>query len=285
MLAELLGGLARQRFVKTTPSVSVVIVDNDPSASASEMVAAATAAFPYPVVYCIEPARGFSQVRNRALREAGADVDFVAFIDDDEMPAQTWLDDLLATQVEYSAGLVAGPVIPVLRPDAPAWVARGKFFDRPHRPTGSLLDFAGSGNLLISQAVIARVGLFDERFGATGGEDTDFTMRARRAGFGIVWCDEAVVSETVEAKRLNVRWLCDRSFSAGKNFYRLELSQSSTLRTRSGIFAKAVGRGLEGVMWIVISPFTGFHRTVRGLRSITRAAGIVSALTQAKSAR
>lgn len=282
LLGELIDALGRLSFVNARPEISLVVVDNDPAGSGRDVIAARRLSLPFPVSYCVEAARGYSQARNRTLQEAGSEIDFIAFIDDDELPAENWLEDLLSTQAKFGAGLVAGPVIPLLPTDTPEWVVKGRFFERPHRQTGAELETAGAGNLLISREVLSSVGSFDDRFGGSGGEDTDFTMRARRAGYTIVWCDEAVVFETVEPNRLSVRWLCKRSFLGGRNFYRVELEQSPTLANRLRILAKAIGRGVEGIMSIAVSPVIGFHRTVSGLRSVTRAAGTVAAVMQSR---
>ena len=67
--------------------------------------------------YVHEPRPGISHARNRGVAEAKGD--FVAFIDDDELPAPNWLESLLLTQRTYRADVVLGPVRPV--------------FDRPPR--------------------------------------------------------------------------------------------------------------------------------------------------------
>ncbi len=282
-LARLIDALGRQRFVDERPDLSLVVVDNDPVGSAREAVAFMRRTLPFPISYFVEPARGYSQARNRALREAGKENDFIALIDDDEVPGDTWLQHLLATQRRFGAGMVAGPVDPVLPAHAPRWIIRGGFFQRPHRATGARLETAGAGNLLIARNVFEDVPSFDVGFGASGGEDTDFTVRARRAGHEIVWCEEAGVIETVEADRLHVGWLCSRSFSGGRNFYRVQLGFSPTVAARSRVFGRAVGRAAEGLALVTISPFMGFHLTVKGMRSITRAAGLLSAVTQSRA--
>jgi len=43
-------------------------------------------------------------------------------------------------------------------------------------------------------------------------------------GMHIVWCDEAVVHEPVEAARLSLRWLLRRALSGGQDFARHTLA-------------------------------------------------------------
>jgi glycosyltransferase involved in cell wall biosynthesis len=65
---------------------------------------------PWPLRYVVEPRRGLSFVRNRAISEArAARADFVAFLDDDEVATAPWLTELLRVQGRYAADVVTGP--------------------------------------------------------------------------------------------------------------------------------------------------------------------------------
>jgi hypothetical protein len=57
--------------------------------------------------------------------------------------------------------------------------------------------------------------LFDERMSLTGGEDTEFFQRFARAGHRIVWCDTAMVYDTVPETRANLWWILARSYRIG----------------------------------------------------------------------
>ena len=78
--------LAEARGHPTT----VLVVDNDPAASARAVVEAVGRGA---VRYVVEPEPGISAVRNRAMEEGGGGL--LAYIDDDERPNETWLPDLL----------------------------------------------------------------------------------------------------------------------------------------------------------------------------------------------
>src|SRR5215470_1390074 len=126
-LRVLVDGIAQLTFSKVhTPEIRIVVVDNDELASASEVCK--TVSIPWSITYAVEPRRGITYARNRAITEAGS-VDFVAFIDDDEVPSPNWLDELLWAQAEFAADVVSGPVVPRFSPDVSDWVKRGGFFD------------------------------------------------------------------------------------------------------------------------------------------------------------
>ena len=62
--------------------------------------------------YALEPIVGIPYARNRALEMAMAADDLIAFLDDDEVPSEQWLAELLRVWREYSADVVFGPVQP-----------------------------------------------------------------------------------------------------------------------------------------------------------------------------
>jgi succinoglycan biosynthesis protein ExoM len=58
---------------------------------------------------------------------------------------------------------------------------------------------------------------FDGAHGPTGGEDGELLDRLVQQGARIVWCDEAVLTEPVEAARLRLRWLLLRALRGGQD--------------------------------------------------------------------
>jgi glycosyltransferase involved in cell wall biosynthesis len=68
-------------------------------------------------------------VRNTAVAHATGD--FIAFIDDDEFPADDWLIQLRATCDRYKAAGVLGPVRPHFDEPPPAWIIKGGFLRTP----------------------------------------------------------------------------------------------------------------------------------------------------------
>lgn len=90
LLAGALDSIAGQVLVRNPEAqVRVCVVDNDPEASARGLVKSKRQPIRWPLVYAVEPRRGVSQARNRLLELAG-EVDFVAFLDDDEVAQPSW---------------------------------------------------------------------------------------------------------------------------------------------------------------------------------------------------
>jgi succinoglycan biosynthesis protein ExoM len=209
-LKRLLEGLNQLSFSQIeTPEIAVIVVDNDANGSAKVVCDKQLPEFKWSLQYSIETTRGISFARNHAIAEAlsiSNHVDFIAFIDDDEVPEPTWLDKLLLTQQEHQADIVTGPVLPrFLKSDVPNWVVKGKFFEPKRYPTGHILQTAFTNNVLIKATILRQLDtIFDESFALTGGEDSHFFMRLYRSGHKFVWADEAIVVEWIPQSSVGV---------------------------------------------------------------------------------
>lgn len=278
-LRRLLNGLNELVFNKSPlPDLEIVVVDNDPTGSAQAFCEAARPNLRWPIRYCIEPRRGIPYARNRAIALAGSDVDFVAFVDDDEVPKPSWMDELLHVQRSYEADVVYGAVLPYFEDDVPAWVVKGQFFEHPfvraRYPTGHPLELADTNNVLVSSEVLRGMDhLFDERFALTGGSDTHFFMRVFRAGHRIVWAGEAMVYDWVPRSRANARWVLQRAYRYGNTRSLCELDLEPSAPGRVMPAAKGVGRIVQGLLLIPVSLVRGRHALVRALHKICYGAG------------
>jgi glycosyltransferase involved in cell wall biosynthesis len=201
-------------------SFSLVVADNDPAQSAKELVATFSATTPVRVTYCFEAQPNIAMARNKALSHARGD--FVAFIDDDEFPVDDWLFHLMKTCEGYGVDGVLGPVMPSFESEPPAWVKKGKFFDRPTHKTGYKVDWdqARTGNVLFRRSILpGKDPAFRTEFD-TAGEDVDFFRRMMSNGHTFIWCNEAVVHEVVPASRCTRSYLLRRALLRGSNFHK-----------------------------------------------------------------
>ena len=280
-LARLLDGLAALRFEHPEPAVEVIVVDNDPAASARSICEERQAAFRWPLRYGVEAEPGISQARNRAVALALPDAAFIAFIDDDEVPEPAWLAELLAAAGRTHADIVTGPVLPFFPEGVPEWIARGKFFERARHPDGVMLSVAATNNVLIHQRVFERLHpWFDPRFGLSGSGDTLFFLRARQAGFRIAWADRSEVVEWVPASRATASWLLRRGFRGGNGYTRCVLTLDAGLGVRLVRAAKGMLRVGQGLLALPAGLARGRHvwmkhslRVAQGLGSIAGAFG------------
>ena len=277
-LARLLASLDALTFEnRPKPDITVVVVDNDAAAKSDPPRSQ------HPVHYVVEPQRGLSAVRNRALDEVPPETDFLAFIDDDEWAEPQWLDALLAMQAQTSADIVQGPVIPAFELDPPDWMRRGGYFEvGPFQP-GEKLTFGATGNCLIRCAMLERTGLrFDMRFNTSGGEDADFFDRHLNSGGEIIAAPAARAYELVPATRMSTRGLMRQQFRKGNTIGQLDAA--SGLAARYGVrTAKAVRWVLAGgARAIALGPFVKGAAAV-GLAGAARGFGMLAALVNVRS--
>jgi glycosyltransferase involved in cell wall biosynthesis len=203
-LKRLLDGIASQA-TDGLFTYSIVVADNDQLRSGEAVVeafkTAQPAAKPISIRYCVEPRQNIALARNQAI--ANADGDFVAFIDDDEFPAENWLLNLYRTCEQYQVDGVLGPVRRHFDEKPPDWVVKGDFYERPIHPTGLPLQWSlgRTGNVLLRKSVFTP-GEAPFRPEFRHGEDQDFFRRMIGAGRRFVWCSDAIAYEVVPP----VRW-------------------------------------------------------------------------------
>lgn len=257
----------------------VLVVDNDPGRSGEEIAATFAGRG---VRYAAEPTPGIAAVRNRALDEASGSR-LVAFIDDDERPRDQWLVHLVRTWEDTRAAAVSGRVLAEYDGELDPWIRAGDFFVRRRMPTGSDIDVAAAGNLLLDLQQVRAVGVrFESALGLGGGEDTLFSRSLARAGRRMVWSDESAVVDRVPRERMTRRWVLTRAWSHGNATVLTDLRLSSGAGARAAIRARALARGLLRIgggaaRWGWGRVRGSLRHRARGLRALLRGAGMVAA--------
>jgi succinoglycan biosynthesis protein ExoM len=265
-LRAVLADLARQSRLPD----QVAVVDNDVAGSARDVIEqlrAAGAAFE--IAYDVQPERNIALTRNLTVKLA--DGDWIAFIDDDERAPASWLQTLIEAADANHADGVLGPVEPQLPPDAPGWIRRGRFYDFARQRSGDPvpLNLMRFGNVLLrGSALRAEPGPFDTSYGLSTGEDGDLLVRLARKGSKIIWCNEAIVWEPIESRRLSLRWLLLRALSGGQEFARQTVNgryRPIGWGGRALFFCRALLQLLLAAGLAVLSWPGGRHRAARWL--------------------
>lgn len=243
-LLRLLKALERQK-TEGAFTFSVVITDNDSTESARPVVEKFTRNSSLAVIYGVETQQNIALARNRALTHAAGS--YIAFIDDDEFPEPGWLMTLLQACQQYKSDGVLGPVRPHFEDSPPPWIIKGGFCERPEHNTGRRMNWeeCRTGNLLFRKDILEGHALpFLPEFG-TGGEDKDFFMRMTQSGHSFVWCNEAVVYETVPPSRWSRSFMIKRALLRGKNSLKHPIG-------RIGMIAKSL---LAVPLYVLALPF------------------------------
>lgn len=285
LLGELLGNAGADCRVGW--EVDVLVVDNDPCGGAKHTVEASAARAiergSAPIRYVSEPRPGIAAARARAMAEAlAAGADVLVFLDDDEEPRPGWLDALLSTWETTGAAAVAGRVVPRYPEGIHPWLVTGKFFERRNLPTGTAVEAAPTGNLLLDLVQCERLGIrFDPDLGLRGGEDNLFTRQLTAAGGLIVFCRESEVIDPIPDDRATIGWALKRVYAhaSGEADIRGRLGGAhgaTPIRVRGAVAGAGLLRMGGGVLQVGHGVLTrDAYRRARGVRTVVRGVGLL----------
>jgi GT2 family glycosyltransferase len=201
----------------------------------------------------------------------------IAFVDDDGYATPNWLENLLRAYDDESIGAVGGRVLQngaVARQWDPDKVGKvlssGVLYAGFDSDPGKMLyvDHIMGCNMSFRREVIAQLGGFREDYPGISGicEDSDMSLRVRKAGWKIAFVPDAVVDHVAAPQ---VR---GRRFDARYSFYSGHNSVILLIRNR-GLFAPVVVRYVATYGW---------EATVDGVRqagaAIVRAGAYVTGL-------
>lgn len=212
-LAEILAQLMPQ--VAGRDDTEIVVIDNDPEASAKPVSGAAG------VRYINEIRSGVVNARNRGIAEATGR--YIVFLDDDQVPAPGWFA-AYAAQAAVGVAASFGRIVPrFAATPAPGLhdllaALYGRELDSP---TGTEVSGSwsslGTGNSMFDKAVCFPDGApFDARFNARGGEDSWMIRGLIARGLPLAWNAEALVEEVVPADRMTLASIKQRKFNHGQ---------------------------------------------------------------------
>jgi glycosyltransferase involved in cell wall biosynthesis len=238
LLRRLLEGVLRQK-TEDKFTFSCAVVDNDSAGSARAVAEEFGGPNGIVDVYEIEPERNFANVRNRVVRIAKGQ--YVAFIDDDEVPVDNWLLELYTARQRFPADGVLGPVRPYFDSTPPEWITKARLCERPAHPTGMKLHWrqTRTGNVLLKRDVFDSDGIWFDPVFRTGGEDVDFFKRAMKAGRNFVWCEEAAAYELVSVERCRKSYFLKRALLQGRISWKYA-TEKPTLGARLRVGAKSM---------------------------------------------
>lgn len=282
LLRELLNSLVVQSSYGFR--YEIVVVDNDKTASAQEVVqAVARCHGDLGIRYEVEPIQGISFARNYTVRLAEGE--FLAFIDDDEIAAPNWLADLFTMLHSRDADAVFGPILPIFPKETAGWVINSRLFERPRFKDGGLVGSGNSrtGNALVKASWCRRRNptCFKEALAHSGGEDHDFFKWVEASGGRLVWCDTATVSEIVPPERQKLGFVLERRFRASVIYWQgVNAGRSMTRALMEGVIG-ALGGSVFLAIGALMLPM-GLDKSVRAWVKAINGFGRLVALTGIK---
>ncbi|SDI54305.1 glycosyltransferase [Aliiruegeria lutimaris] len=281
MFGELLDSFAAMQRPEGV-EVIFLFAENDEAHQAAEVVEAFRKRVPEPVQLGLEPRQGIPMGRNKVLDMALEEgVDFLTFVDDDEVVAADWLVTLMEGVTARGLELAGGPV----RLVAPAGTltgwnravlkhlqkrAEGRIRSKSRRAEGGrdgAIDIY-TNNWCLSLDAQRRTGVrFDEALQFTGGSDTKFSRDFLAAGGRIGFVPAAYVDDPMPQKRLTLGYHFKRARDQSNNA--VVLGQKSKL----SCIGQAFLRLLDGLLNFLTVPLTGRYGVVKAVHKLGIAAG------------
>jgi succinoglycan biosynthesis protein ExoM len=279
-LQALLQGLDSQLLdTVRDEDLTIAVVDNDAGASAGPVLKKYAAAGRFKLSSANQPKRGLSSARNSALDLAFASqADLFAFLDDDEVPSERWLQALVDGFKEPSRVIAVGPLEPRFESPPPRWIIAGDFFH--HRCSDADEDTAGyTGNVMMRTAAIAASGVrFDEALNAIGGEDVVFFRALRARGLSIECICGALAYESIPRARASLKWMMRRWLRAGATGALLTEGGNAGWRNRIANAVRGLGRIGAGSALVVVTAATrgrrDFAAVARSISTVCRGVGM-----------
>lgn len=242
-------------------SIELIIANNSGAAAnskISESISASEIPRYCPITLIDSPQNNIATGRNILLNASRYRL--IAFLDDDEYPCADWLIHLVAIMKKCNAAVVAGPVPVIFHASAPRWVHHVDLHNVNGRSNAHPIENTGTGNVLLNMQVIGEL-RFDEKFGKSGGSDTDFFLRVRANGGVIYWASEAIAYEDIPESRSTASYLIHRFIKQGENYRKINhergLIHNNKLFTLRAVTTVLLSMPIAGFLILIRHPKAG----------------------------
>ena len=255
-LQDTLTALKGQRLAEGN-ELEIVVMDNNSTDQTPGVVQAVSGQPGWPVRYVREDRQGISFARNRGIAEAqGA---FIVSTDDDTLPAENWVQELVGGLQAHQGDCGGGKVLPLWLSEPPEWMYEVRLreavwntlgmLDRGNRPlvaSPAHWNFPYGANIGFRKDLFREIGLFRTDLGAVGrglarGEDTEFFGRAGRAGKRVLYVPSAIVHHKVENNRMTLQYFRRWKFNSGRSVE--HLSPTPQTRMPAWLIRECLGSG------------------------------------------
>ncbi|MBV9774753.1 MAG: glycosyltransferase family 2 protein [Gemmatimonadetes bacterium] len=225
LLDRTLGAMSRLR-VPAEIRCGVLVVDNNCADGTPEVVARWARRFPVPLRIVREPRQGLTPARLRGVRET--DGEWIAFVDDDCLLAEDWLEQAACFAAEHPAcGAFGGRVVPEWEREPPPYVLDHRYAyaakshgDTPHRRRW----LAGAG-MVVRRAALEACGwtgrqFLEDRVGGrlVSGGDVEIGLRVA-AGHEVWFAPGCTLTHLIPERRMTRPYLrrITRGLGAGRH--------------------------------------------------------------------
>lgn len=223
--------------------------------------------------YFIENKKGLSNARNRALSEVKKyDFDYCIFLDDDQIVAENWLEEMINSLKSNNSDIVKGNVIYFSNINKRERNTKVKlFYPDNNLKDGESIRYCGLGNTIMKKKVINEGVFFDSRFNYIGGEDTDFFLKLHNLGYKISYSERGIVYEEIGVDRLTTNYILKRNFIAGFSY--LSVINDKSLKFKFKQVIKSICKLVASLILLVLFNILIKKYSVKYLKKVFQSFG------------
>jgi glucosyl-dolichyl phosphate glucuronosyltransferase len=225
-VSDCLDGLCRQTIARDR--FAVLLVDSGSSPTAATELEGLATANEARLIRLDQPS--ISLARNAGAWAARTP--FIAYIDDDAIPASDWIEAILSAiaQPGRSPALIGGRILPRWEIALPTWwpaTLRGVLSIVEHEGRGEYRTAAVptdlepyAANMVVHVLSLLAAGGFDCAVGRCGhsllsDEDVQLAWTLQDAGYSVRYDSRIIVHHQIQARRLEPAWLLSRLYWQG----------------------------------------------------------------------
>ena len=213
-------------------------------------------------IHCNNRNRGLLWSRNRGAELADGDV--VAFMDDDAVADERWVEELVRVYKREGVTSVGGKMTPIWVAGQPTYLPEAFYWlvgvtHRGFGEEGAVRNTFGS-NISFRRAVFLELGGFDTDIGGRKGDrnlqggETELAVRLRAERDGTVYYNPAAeVGHKVFDYRTEPRWLLDRAFWQGYSKRAMEVLTPESGEEETDFLGKILFRFAPDRLWSAVT--------------------------------
>ncbi|GAB4235994.1 MAG: hypothetical protein Tsb0034_10370 [Ekhidna sp.] len=265
--------------VPTDFEMIFIVCDNGTTFDAYEIIGDLLRKIPFDSFLIKEENQGIAFMRNRILEEAltkGAD--YLAFFDDDEKVDKSWIIELTNAMLKYSANVIQGEVLQNFPEGVDTEILRRYYPGSFSEQTGKELNDAYTNNVIFDLSMIKSYNLrFSNRFNITGGSDSYFFRKLKSYGAKIVFCKEAIVTETIPKSKASIDWILSRYYRNGYTKHLMDVADYGKYKAFWVSF-KYVFKSVKSCLSLLFSKSKVDDWKMKKLNRCLRAKGMLHAM-------
>ncbi|MCI5071391.1 glycosyltransferase [bacterium] len=198
------------------PNFEVIVVDDGSPNIVEKETMLQQFSFNFPFTFLKQKNSGPATARNHGLRHAQGR--YIAFLDDDALPQDNWLEEILKPLLNNNADGVAGLTLAVSpKSISERYLNHVQHLHAHHFSEDGSLSYICTANCAFKKSALDDINGFNEEFRFPAGDDMDLGFRLRQKGYRFFYNEDALV---LHHHRQSLYLLFKLFFISGRGAYR-----------------------------------------------------------------